>query len=99
MSERCTYVVYVRTWLGGVCIIPKKKRIPTVLGPTKRLVSLVNSEVYFTELFQKIRYQYFECNDMLTQMKFYHIFDIHDVRNSWAYWKMATNFQFHNIKF
>lgn len=41
----------------------KKKRIPTVLGPTKRLVSLVNSEVYFTELFQKIRYQYFECND------------------------------------
>lgn len=73
MSERCTYVVYVRTWLGGVCIIPKKKRIPTVLGPTKRLVSLVNSEVYFTELFQKIRYQYLNAmtahaNDFLPHL-------------------------------
>lgn len=49
--------------VGGYVLSLKKKRIPTVLGPTKRLVSLVNSEVYFTELFQKIRYQYFECND------------------------------------
>ena len=73
MSERCKYVVYVRTWLGegGYVLSLKKEKNSTVLGPTKRLVNFSSvSSVYFTELFQKIRYQYFKCNDMLTQMIF-----------------------------
>lgn len=84
---------------GGVCIIPKKKKNSHRFRAYETFGELGEQWGVLHWVISKNSISIFWMQWQLTQMIFYHIFDIHDVRNSWAYWKMATNFQFHNIKF